>query len=50
MSLVNSSVQIRTEEYRVSEDEITRRLHTYLSASFCVEIRCQLTTSEDGET
>jgi hypothetical protein len=31
----------------VIEDEITRRLH---SAGFCVEIRCQETTSEYWES
>jgi hypothetical protein len=45
-----SWVQIRIEQYRMIEDEISRRFHSDISASFCVEIRCQETTSEDWES
>jgi hypothetical protein len=40
-----SWVQIRTEEYRVIKDEVTRRLYSDWSYNFYVEIRCQETTS-----
>jgi hypothetical protein len=52
MPLVNFEdwVQIRPEEYRVIDDEIKEDFIVIWSASFCVEIRCQETISEDGES
>jgi hypothetical protein len=34
----------------VIEQEMARRFHSDLNASFCVEIRRQKTTGEDGES